>query len=120
MDDRTAFRVAGGKDEFFNPREADRTGAHRTRLESDIEMQSAQPIIADLFCGSSERLYFGVRSRVMIGDRLIVAIGNNFPRLRINDHRTDWDFAACSSIFRQLEGAEHRVGGGGHLFPIAP
>lgn len=86
---RATLRVLGAKDQAADAGVADRPRAHRTGLQRDHQRQPRKPIVADPRGSRAERQDFGVRGRVMIGDRRITGTRNDLSRGRIEHDRAD-------------------------------
>ena len=96
MLDRAALRVGRGVIEPAQPRVADRAGAHRARLERDVEIAVGQPVLAELArAAGAERDHFGVGGRVGVAARAIAGAGDHLAVAR--QRRADRRLAAASA-----------------------
>ena len=102
VQDPTALGIIRRENEFADPRQTDRAGAHHAGLERHIEVQTRQAIIAKLPSRCADGLDFSMGRWVMIVDRLIVAFGDNLARFGINNHRTDRHFAEVGGLLGEL------------------
>lgn len=117
---RAAFRVVSGINELANASKADRARTHGARLKRDIEVQSWQPVIAELACGRADGFDLGMCGGIVIQDRLIMAFCDDLARVWIKNHGSDGHFAKVGGAFCERQSALHRIKRVGHLFPIAP
>lgn len=102
VQDPTAFGIIRRENEFADPRQADRAGAHHARLERHIKVQARQTIIAKFPSRCANGLNFGMGRWVMIADRLIMAFGDNLACFGVNNHRTDRHFAEVGGLLGEL------------------
>ena len=92
-----------------DPRERDRAGAHRARLESDVEVVADEAVRPECGAGRADRDDLGMRGRVVKLARA-VAGGGDDPPGGIDDDRADRNLAAPRRRLPFGEGGGH--GGG--------
>jgi len=65
--DRATLGIGGAVIQPPDPRERDRSRAHRARLQRHIEIAIDQPLGADGLGGLPDRQYFSMRGRIAVG-----------------------------------------------------
>lgn len=104
-----ALFVSRSKDQPPNPREADRAGAHRTRLERDVEGRASQSVIPRGLTCRTNGGDLCMSGRVMRRDGLVTSLTQHSAGFGIADNRPDRDFSCLSSEARQVQSALHHV-----------
>lgn len=105
---RAGSRIRSAEDEAFHACVDHCAGAHRTRLECHVQRRIEQTITCALFRGRAYRHDFGVRCRVIAGDRPIKSLGDNCAI--VDDNRADRNFTRGLRLSREIESAGHEEG----------
>ena len=90
-----------------DPGVADRSGAHRARLQGDGEGQPDQAIVADPLRRAAHGQDFGVGGWVMRIDRRVRCLGDDLACRRIEHHGADRNLPGVRGGLRLLQGEAH-------------
>jgi predicted enzyme related to lactoylglutathione lyase len=114
---RTRLRVGRAEDDARHAREHDRAGAHRARLERDVEHRVEHAPGAEHAAGLAQRDELGVCRRVLTQLALVVGGGDDLAVA--HDDRADRDVVVVQRRLRLADRQAHEVlvarkKGGGH------
>ena len=115
---RTAFGVIGAINEALDASLQYRAGAHRARLDRDINRGANEAIIASGFCRGAEREHFRVRRGIAIGDGAVGRARDD--TLVQHDDAADRDFSGAFSGRGLFEGHAHVNFVGGEIGTAVP
>src|SRR2546423_1151952 len=87
------------------PRERDRGGAHRARLQRYIQVAIDQPLAADDFGGEPDGENFGMRGGIPLGQGAVSGRGDDL--IVAHDHASDRHFAGFSCCFGRFQRQIH-------------
>src|SRR5947207_809062 len=87
------------------PRERDRGGAHRARLQRHVEVAIDQPLAADDFSGEPDGENFGMRGGIPLGQGAVSGRGDDL--IVAHDHASDRHFAGFSCCFGRFQRQIH-------------
>ena len=111
--DGTGLVVVRPEDEAVHPRQHQRAGAHRARLEGHDQGAAGEPPLPDGRGGRAQRDHLGVAGRVAVA-LADVAARSRSPRRRRRAPRRRWVRRRSRSPPREVEGRPHRCLPAGH------
>ena len=106
MLDATAFRIVGPKIEAPQARKRHRGGAHRARLQGDVEIGTREPFLAQAPRGGANQQQLGVRRGVAARLDLVVRPPEDLAASAVHEHRADRHLARLGggSGFAECQG----------------
>ena len=102
---RAAFGIGGAVIQPPDPRQRDRAGAHRARLQRDIEVAIDQPLAAGDLRGLPDGENLGMRGRIAVGQGAVSGRGDDL--VIEHDHAADRHFAGFSGLFGRFQRQIH-------------
>ncbi len=100
-----AFRVRRTPNQMLDAGLDDGPGAHRARLDCNIESAPAQPVVAKLTGRTAQRQHFGMSAGINQMDRTIVSAREN-PSLA-NQNRSHGNFSLTEALLGLAQGGTH-------------
>ena len=100
---KPSFFIGGAKHYASNPCPESSSGAHRARLQRNIQGALIQMLPSEEFRGSSESLHFGMSGEVVQSFAEVVSTGNDL--VARDDHRSNGDFVLFKRVCLSQGGA---------------
>ncbi len=107
--DRAALRIAGAVIEAADAGERDRPGAHRARLQGDVEIAADEPFRAEDGGGGADCEDLRMGGRIAVGERAVA--GGRDHRTVAHHDRADGHFAPFGGGAGGVERAIHEAAG---------
>jgi len=103
---RAALGIVGGEVQLRDPRQRDRPGAHRARLQRNPQFAPVEPRTIERPGRAADRDHLGMGGRVVAAAHRVGSFGDHHPVA--GNHRADRHFARRCRLMSEIERAAHR------------